>query len=93
MKIAVTFNAMGLHPQTRIDNKLCGQNSKIARIDAYIIKGDIVNKGQFFKADGTKHFLKPTTSPEIKGLLDVFISSSGVYYHSMNRFLEYYNLK
>lgn len=56
-KNAITFNAAGLHPNTKATNNLSMQ----AKIDAYVVRGEIVDLSQSalgLTAEGTRHELK-----------------------------------
>ena len=92
-RTAITFNAMGLHSLTIRMYGLNGEKSKLAKIDAYIIKNEIVNFAQIFKADGTKHFIKSKTLPKNlagdNNILSIDLKIK-IYNHSLDRFLEIY---
>ncbi len=54
---ATTFNAMGITPTTALFHGLNTEN-EMKLINAYIIQNEIVNAGQYSKADGVHHIVK-----------------------------------
>ena len=61
---AITFNAAGLHSNTKKDQML----NKEAKIDAFIVLGEAVDyyqQGQELKAEGKKHYLPAGYVPNV----------------------------
>lgn len=74
---AITFNAMGIPGNLEILYSRSFSNNSKALINAYIIKGEVLNKFQLFQADGMIHYVNPKSG-----------SSSSFDRHSIDQFLK-----
>ncbi|MCU0359720.1 MAG: DUF2974 domain-containing protein [Bacteroidia bacterium] len=87
---AITFNAAGLHSNTKAANDLNMQ----AQIDAYIVQGEIVDYSQsslgLATAEGTRHELKASYVPQIWGtkLDDAYRTYQRVENHLMGTVIQ-----
>ena len=78
---ATTFNAMGIGWTIEYSHGFGYNSQQLKLINAYIINGEVLNVGQFSKADGQHHVL------EAEG------KYSTIKKHSIDRFLEMYRTK
>ena len=87
---ACTFNARGI--SSTIEEKYGFEISNAKKIDAYIIKGEILDATQPYKANGTRHEVKPESHSYGNDPTNLLynIAVDRAYLHSISRFLEIY---